>query len=163
IQWIPGASGVWRPHNVGEVLIRGAETELEAELWHRGETRVALGASGTYLDARDRTGEPNVDGRRLVYRPEWSGTGRLLLDLPLLGGIETGWQYVGDTFVTDANTKVLPAHWQGEVRWRRPLSPAVRIDAAVTNVLDARARDFRDYPLPGRSWQLGLTWSGGSR
>ena len=35
---------------------------------------------------------------------------------------------------------------------------ALALDVAVTNVTDASARDFRDFPLPGRSWKVGLTW-----
>jgi outer membrane receptor protein involved in Fe transport len=163
IQWVPGASGVWRPHNVGRVRIAGAESEGHLPLPSIGGVAVELSASATFLDARDRTGEPNVHDRYLVYRPRWSGSVGLLAEHGRWGEIETVWQGAGAVPVTRANTKSLDGAVVGDVHARVPLSGAVRLDCALTNVTDARVRDFRDYPLPGRSWRAGLTWHGGGR
>jgi outer membrane receptor protein involved in Fe transport len=158
IQWTPGAGGIWRPHNVGRVRILGVEAELGAELPSRLGFTPRLSGSATFLDARDRTGQPNVDGKELVYRPRWAGSAALILAHPLLGELETAWRTIDDVWITPSNTRALDGYLLGEVRWRRDVAAALALDLAVTNVTDASARDFRDFPLPGRSWKVGVTW-----
>jgi len=36
------------------------------------------------------------------------------------------------------------------------------MDFALLNVFNRPARDFRDFPLPGRTWELGWTFGGGA-
>jgi outer membrane cobalamin receptor len=158
IQWIPGASGIWRPHNVGRVRISGAEAEGHAEAKLPGGAGVRASGSATLLEAVDRTGEPNVDGKRLPYRPQWSGAAAVVLAHPVTGELEAACRHVGDVYVTRANTKTLPGSFVVDLRWRRDLAQGARVDAGVTNVGDVPARDFRDFPLPGRSWNVALTW-----
>ncbi len=158
IQWVPGASGVWRPHNIGAARIAGVEIDGSVEAPAPGELRIRLGGSATGLHSEDRSGEPNVDGRRLVYRPTWAGA----LGITLARGegheLEASWRFVDDVFVTRANTKSLEGHVFGDIRYRRRMGLGLRIDASVTNVTDVTARDVRDFPLPGRAWKLGITY-----
>ncbi len=158
IQWIPGANGIWRPHNVGAARIAGLEvgTSLQTRL-PRGH-RLRFDASASHLRSRDRTGAPNVDGKELVYRPRWTAAFGAVLLRPGGDELESTWRFVDDVWVTRANTKILPGRIVGDVRWRRPLAGGLRVDVAITNVTGETARDFRDYPLPGRVWQLGLAW-----
>ncbi|MGQ0721443.1 MAG: TonB-dependent receptor plug domain-containing protein [Candidatus Eiseniibacteriota bacterium] len=158
IQWIPGASGIWRPHNVGRVRISGAEAEGHAGAKLPRGAGVRISGSATLLEAVDRTGEPNVDGQRLPYRPQWSGAAAAVLTHPVVGELEAACRHIGDVYVTRANTKTLPGSFVVDVLWRRVLARGARVDAGVTNVGDVFARDFRDFPLPGRSWNLALTW-----
>lgn len=162
IQWVPGASGVWRPHNVGRARIRGVEAGGSATIPLAGAIDARLDLAGAWLDTRDETGEPNVGGKELVYRPRWTGHAGFALEVRGAGTVETSWRFVDDVYVTRANTKTLEGSILGEVRVRRSLTKTFALDAAVTNVLDEPARDFRDYPLPGRSWALGVTIGGGS-
>lgn len=158
IQWMPGAGGIWRPHNVGRVRIAGAETEADARLPAILGIVPRVTGAAAFLDARDRTGRPNVDGKELVYRPRWTGSASLILAHRRLGELEAVWRWVDDVWVTPSNTRTLEGHALGEVRWRRDLASALALDLAVTNVTGAAARDFRDFPLPGRSWKAGVTW-----
>lgn len=157
IQWIPGASGVWRPHNVGSARLTGAEAEASAGVPIPGGRRLDLAASGTYLASEDRSGEPNVDGRDLIYRPRWSGAASARISTFAGGEFEAQGRFVDDVFVTRANTKTLPGYTTWDLRYRHPVTAQVTLDTAVTNLGDRTARDFRDYPLPGRSWKFGLT------
>jgi vitamin B12 transporter len=162
IQWTPGASGIWRPHNVGRARIAGVETEGGLGIALPRAWRVAVTGSATFLETRDRTGEANVDGRALVYRPRWSGAAGLVASRGRTE-LETLWRGVGDVWVTRANTKSLDGYLTGEVRARVGLRRGLALDAAVTNVTNEAARDFRDYPLPGRTWRLGFSLQGGTR
>jgi outer membrane receptor protein involved in Fe transport len=157
IQWTPGAGGIWRPHNIGQAALAGLEAELDGRIPLPAGLGLDVVASGTFLRSEDRTGEPNVDGQDLPYRPRFAGA--LSAILPALGGeFETVWRAVADAYVTRANTKTLPGHIRGDLLWRRPFPGGLRLDAGVTNLTDARARDFRDYPLPGRAIVAGITW-----
>jgi outer membrane receptor protein involved in Fe transport len=82
---------------------------------------------------------------------------------PFGGDVEALARGTADVFVTRANTKRLPGYVVFDVRWRRPLPRGLGVDLAVTNLSGVAARDFRDYPLPGRAFALGLSWEGGRR
>jgi len=157
IQWSPGADGRWRPHNVGRAILKGIEVE--------GRTAVAvaglsgpgeLSASLDLLDARNRTGEPNVDGRRLPYRPGIAG--RLELALPATRRLRliAAWQVVGRSFVTPSNTKSVPGHGLIDLTAERTFTDRLVGSLAVLNLADVEAVDVRDYPLPGREWRIAL-------
>jgi len=155
IQWTPGADGVWRPHNVGRATIAGVEAEggvrVPLPLSLHGE----LTGSATRLASRDDTGAPNVGGKELPYRPRWTGAVGFLARRGR-AEVETLWRWVSDAWITPANTKALPGRVMGDVRARVGLGGGLTLDAAVRNVANVSARDFRDYPLPGRTIALGL-------
>ncbi len=157
IQWVPGASGVWRPHNVGAATLHGVETSAGLALPLGGERRLAVEGGVTWLESLDRSGEANVDGRALVYRPRWTSTLAARVQDPRAGELEAMVRSVDDVFVTRANTKTLPGYVVLDLRYRRDLGPPATVDVALTNVTDENARDFRDFPLPGRTWTVGLT------
>ncbi len=163
IQWAPGAGGVWRPHNVGRARLSGIETELalatDAADWG------ALSFAGTLnrLSTRDESGEPNVDGRELVYRPRWSGSASIVFARSRALEVESFTRIVGDAWVTRANTKPVAGYAITDLRVRTHPLPGVGVDLAITNLLDGAARDFRDYPLPGRGAEIGFTFQGVDR
>jgi outer membrane cobalamin receptor len=163
IQWAPGAGGIWRPHNVGRVRIAGLEGEAAVVLPLPASVQMHLAGSATLLESRDRSGEPNVDGRRLVYRPRWSGAAVAEVRTIRFGTIASSWRFVDDVFVTRANTKVLPGYALGEIHYRKSLGPWLELDLAVDNVTNRSARDFMNYPLPGRTWKMGILVKGQGR
>lgn len=161
IQWLPGPDAVWRPLNLGRALLWGIEADA-SEAWAVSSTaRVRFGASGTWLRSEDRTDEPNVAGKELVYRPNWTGAFSVRLTERVLGEIEAALRATDDSFVTRANTKRLDGFVVVDLRWRRAVGAGLRADALFANAGDVAARDFRDYPLPGRSLAVGLAWTGG--
>ncbi len=161
IQWIPGADGVWRPHNLARARVAGVELESTAAL-ALGRRTLRLAAQGGRLSAVDRSGEPNAHGRTLPYRPAWSAAAVAVLDGAFGGEAEVRVNALADVFVTRANTKRLPGRTTVDLAWRRPIGGGFALDATVENVADVAARDFRDYPLPGRTVTLGLSWKGGA-
>lgn len=158
IQWIPGAGGVWRPHNVGAARISGVEASAGITAGLGGAGRLRVDGSATRLRSEDRSGEANVHGRELVYRPPWVADLSAAWEEPTGGELSGGVRVVDAVFVTRANTKSLPGYAIVDVRYRRPLAGGWSVDAALTNAGDRTARDFRDYPLPGRAFELGLAY-----
>ncbi len=161
IQWIPGADGVWRPHNLARARVAGVELESAAGL-PVGRRTLRIAVQGSRLSAVDRSGEPNADGRTLPYRPAWTAAAAAVLDDVVGGEAEVRVHALADVFVTRANTKRLPGRTTVDLAWRRPIGAGLAVDATVENVADVAARDFRDYPLPGRAVTLGLSWKGGA-
>jgi outer membrane cobalamin receptor len=160
IQWAPGPDGRWRPHNVGKAILRGIELEGRTAvrvLGLAGDADLAL--SLDLLDARNRTGEPNVDGRRLPYRP--AITGRFELAAPLSERLRliAAWQGVGRSFVTPSNTKSVPGHGLIDLTAELVLTGRLLGSVAALNLADIQAADVRDYPLPGREWRAALRWN----
>jgi len=114
--------------------------------------RLAMAA----LDARNESGEPAVDGRRLPYRPALTGMVELGLELPLALEFRARWEATGPSYITAANTKQLPGYALLDLSCERSFSRRVIGSVAVLNANDVAAVDVRDYPLPGREWRLGL-------
>jgi outer membrane cobalamin receptor len=162
IQWSPGAAGIWRPHNIGRALVAGFEGDARGEFPLFGGWMLQGMGSLTHLASRDETGEPNVDGKELPYRPNWMGSASLIVLRPHAGEIEAMWRFIGDAWVTRANTKLLPGYDLFDLRARAQVLPGVSMDFSLLNVFDQPARDFRDFPLPGRTWELGWTFGGGA-
>jgi outer membrane cobalamin receptor len=159
IQWAPGAAGIWRPQNIGRAHLAGFEAEgrVEAPLAH--DTALHLSATLAHLSSRDDSGEPNVDGRELPYRPEWTAAAGAIVAKSTTE-IEAFYRRIADVWVTRANTKRLAGYGLFDLRARAQVLPGVTMDFALLNLFDRPARDFRDFPLPGRTWELGFTFQG---
>ena len=162
IQWSPGAAGIWRPHNIGRAHLAGFEGEVRSEVPLAHGWILQGTGTLTHLASQDATGEPNVDGKELPYRPNWTGAASVIVARPHAGEIEALWRFIGDAWVTRANTKLLPGYDLFDLRARAHVLPGVTMDFALINVFDEPARDFRDFPLPGRTWELGWTFGGGA-
>jgi outer membrane cobalamin receptor len=161
IQWIPGADALWRPHNLGRATLFGVESDASLAWEIERGTSLRVGASGTWMHSEDRTGEPNAHGNELVYRPSGTGAISARLTEERLGEIEATVRATDDVFVTRANTKRLDGYVVADLRWRRSVGAGLRADVSISNLGGAGARDFRDYPLPGRAVSVGLAWEGG--
>ncbi len=158
IQWIPGAAGVWRPHNVTGARITGVETEAAMAVPLGGAApALHLQANYTFLDPRDRSDEPNTGGRVLVYRPRH----RLNLQARLPLGrwsAESQLRTTGPAYITRANTKSLPGYTTIDAVLRRRTGRDATVELRGLNLTNAEYQDIRDYPVPGRQWRLGMEW-----
>lgn len=144
--------------NADSGRILGVEATLKVEL----PLLLSLDGQGTWLDARDQL------ARRLPLRPQWTGwlglQGRS-------GTIVDGWlddvrarldvQYVGASFVDDANlveiderivfgAALVTAHWQERI-W---------VTFEMRDLFDAAGTDLLGFPLPGRRFDVAISWTG---
>lgn len=158
IQWNPGPGGVWRPANVSRATIRGAE--ISAAL--RG-ARDAYGveANASLLSARDRSGEPNTDGRALPGRPRRFAALRAWRAISPRVAVESAWRFVGSVPRTAANTKHLDAYAVGSVAVSAAPHRALAVRGEIENVGAARYEDYYGFPLPGRLYRVSVEWRRG--
>lgn len=153
IQWVPGADGVWRPHNIGEARLVGAELEGTA---HRGGW--TADAAVAFLDATDATDDPVTGGNELVGRARWTLFGQLAWTRgawTLLGGARS----VSRVPVTAANTKYLDGYALAHAGVRWQAAAAWRFDLEARNLFDVRYQDLRGYATPGREILLGFRYA----
>jgi outer membrane cobalamin receptor len=157
IQWTPGPDGRWRPHNVRRAVLRGVELEGSVPLAGRGLAAPArLDLAVTFLDARDRSGDAQTDGRILPYRAQVEGRADLLVPLRPATRVLAGWRGVGRSFVTAANTKSLPGYGLLDLTLEQAIGRGVTASLAVLNAGGVAAVDVRHYPLPGREWRVAV-------
>ncbi len=157
IQWTAGPDGRYRPHNIGLAVVQGLEIEGSTAVSFAGLPRPGeLEAAVTFLDARNRTGDAQVGGRRLPYRALVEG--HVEIAVPVSSGLDlrAAWHGVGKSYVTAANTKSLPGYGLVDLSAEQQLGPRLKASLAVRNVGGVAAVDVRDYPLPGREWRLAL-------
>lgn len=153
--------------NLGSSTVLGAELRAEA---HWGRT-VMLTVDYTFLDTRNRTGEPGTGGKLLPGRARHELSVRLHLARgPVAGFYET--TFLDRVFRDPQNYNAIPARWLHAVgitlgplaRWPLTLGVEVRnlFDLRVVDLpLGGSANagrttpyplvDFFDYPLPGRA------------
>jgi outer membrane cobalamin receptor len=142
IIWIPDASFIWSPQNVGAASIRGASVELDgplASVWR-------LRASATWMAASDA-----ATGLDLPDRPRLTGALVLTTSLPREGTLSVSAVVVGQRFADAANTVVLPAYATAGLTAELPLAQGIVLRASVRNLFDARYESVWGYPAPGRT------------
>ena len=150
-----------RAENLSASRITGREFSLRLA-WRRW----SLALADTRLDARDRGGDPNYDGKELPFRTPrsrflrlsrgWKG---LALDLELDHRSATHY----DRYNDPDHRQPAATLYSASLSWRLPRSLRLsntRLTIEGRNLGDAHVGDRLGYPLPGRHWTLGLEWAG---
>jgi vitamin B12 transporter len=147
--------------NIGEVKSEGVEFELTRSLGNGGKGFINY----TYqkvIDQKDVTAA-NI-GKTIPYTPVEKYTVGLVN-----GAVSLLVKHVGERYADAANTLKLSGYTVVDLKLTREVSEAVKIELAADNLLDEKYSEIvgydpttaaaRGYPMPGRSYTLGLTWS----
>lgn len=160
---VPYNMFIFRCINVGKVRVRGIDATLTAQqrLTH-GHT-LLLAVNYSYQQALNRT---NADspyyGLQLAYTPEHQGAASLSWENPW-ADVVLHVHAMGDRWTSNehyANTSVAGyAEWgvtaQRRFAWRRQML-TLRLD--VKNLFDRQYEIVGHYPMPGRSYQMTLSY-----
>lgn len=150
IQWVPGADGVWRPHNLARASIHGLELEGRGNFGP-----LYANTAYTWLRARDAGDSPVTRDKQLVGRAEHQWTSELQL-------FEGAWQFLvgmratGRAPLTAANTKWHDGYMLFHSRVSREVAPWLRVDVEMQNIGDTDHEDIRGYETLGRELLLSL-------
>jgi vitamin B12 transporter len=171
IQWV-SAGSVARPQNIAGARVRGLETAASIA---DGEGMAELVINYTLLDAVDRSGAPDRDGRALPGRPRHDLYTRASFGraFPVRGvAVEPRLAYtvelVARTYLDPHERYVLPPRLLQGIGVELHIAQRVHAGFEVRNLLDVRTAmvtlpiasdrptavpvaDFIGYPLPGRS------------
>ncbi len=153
IVWFPGNFG-WSPANVGRETLRGVEARAAVEQgrWHADAwithydamltsnglriptPYVAPTAAGIRAQRVHRVATLSANARYVGRRPYTAGPRNPFFELP-------------DVWLVD-----------GAVSHHRSVHRTdVLVTLALDNATDARWQSVRGFPMPGRSWSLGIT------
>lgn len=148
IDWAPGPDFVWRPYNVSNAEIQGAELSLVAELvgWHWD-----LGY--TYVEPRDA-----ATGKLLIKRSR----NNLSLNADRdFGDLSLGFSFkTQDSRFTNAgNTQSIGGYATAAVRVAYQLSTNLEANLKLENLFDRDYRLNRGYNQDGFNWRAGITYS----
>ncbi len=124
---------------------------IEATLALKPVDALNVTASYSYIDARDRSGRPAFDGKRLPRRAEHAVS--LSADYDWSFGLSTGatLTMVGDSFDDPANNVPLDGYALAGVRASFPVSRNFEIYGRVDNLFDADYTTASDYGVYGRA------------
>lgn len=139
----------WRFANIAASRQKGVEVSLE----RRKQSRLVR-LAGTYLEAEDG------EGRRLLRRPQWSGS-FTLGETWTWGTGEVSLVYVGRRPdldpVTFARVKQ-GGFFTANLAAQLPLSALFSVTVRVENLADRTYQEVRGYPAPGRRVFVGLVF-----
>ncbi len=132
---------------------------VEATLALRPVDALNVTASYSYIDARDRSGRPGFDGKRLPRRAEQAIS--LSADYDWSFGLSTGatLTLVGDSFDDAANLVPLDGYALAGVRASFPVGGHVEIYGRVDNLFDADYATASGYGVYGRAAYGGVRLS----
>lgn len=154
---------VWKMMNLGEVNITGVDVALAATVVLSEEIRLQISGGYTYQKAIDVTNPKDKNYKdQIPYTPKHSGNGALSLEMP--------WVNVTYTVMGTGERYSLPQNIRAnriggyaehsasafrEFAWK---SCRLRIQAELINFTDKQYDVIQYYPMPGRSYRLGMTW-----
>lgn len=157
IRWTPGKGGKWSPINITEINSSGIELETKVNISVFDTPDIlSFGANYTFISAKDKL------KRQLTNQPKHAfgynfqiGTGRLWV---LAQGL-----YNSRRYYTVQNTKWLDPFVKHDVKIgteRRIYGSAkTSLIFEIRNIFDTRYQILADYPLPGREWNVKISFS----
>jgi len=151
IQWAPGAGGKWSPMNISRATLQGTETGVGFTIPH-----ASFSVNYTFLSAKDE------NGRNIFYRPAHRVNGRAELRAGMVSFFMEP-QFVSSRYIDLIERNMLPAYVTiglgSAVVWKE-----FEFRARTKQVFDTALHPFISYqevygyPIPGWSWELGVTW-----
>jgi outer membrane receptor protein involved in Fe transport len=152
ILWFPDYQFVWSPNNY-DVRRSGFEITGTARLPNR-----AVEVNGSISHVAVTYVGPVLDGQ-VAYRPRFSASASLRASLASVG-VFAQYRHTGARRPVPASElNTLPAFGVVDLQLSRAIAVGrwtTEIAAAVENLLDGEAAMLVDYPLPGRTWRLGV-------
>jgi len=152
---------VWRMANFGKVRIYGVDATvgIETPLFFRW-LNMELTATYTYQKATDELDTSPTFGSQLPYTPQHSGSGSVLIRSPW---VNVGYSFLfqGKRWASSQNIRDYEMRPYTEQTltfshdfcfrsWRMALK------GTIHNLTDKQYEVIRYYPMPGRSWTIGL-------
>ena len=155
ILWQPSGQ-IWQPENVSKSQNEGLE--LSAALKFLEEV-ASISGNYTFLEAKNRSDMPALNGKYLIYRPRHTANFTLNLAWKNVG---LGFEYhiVGKRYINTANTISLEAYQDADInlKWQQGFNGwQTEISVQVKNVFDQSYQIVVFQPMPGRELRLGLT------
>lgn len=156
---------VWRMANYGEVEIHGVDATLSASFPIVSGCEVDVTGAYTFQQALDLT-NPSAKNYKdqLPYTPRHSGNASVLLKTPWLhvgyNVMAVGKRYFMDQNIPSNEIDGYVEHGLTASRsFQLGKATTLRLQADVVNLTDRQYEVIKYYPMPGRSWRVGMNLS----
>ncbi|MBU1651536.1 TonB-dependent receptor [bacterium] len=155
IYWRLDFDNRWKPLNISSAWIYGLDYKLRVKSpWKNYSSNLTL--SHQWLNAVNTSGEPNTDGKSLIYRPENSTTLAVNQNLHYCR-LDLAARWVDERFTTEANTKSLSPYtlWDVGVTKTFSIKPGegrILLGVRVTNLFDTDYRIVQNAPTSLREF-----------
>lgn len=157
IIWKLGSFEVFRPFN-NDAEITGQTYSLNYQL---PKNNFSFFISYTHLEPLDKNNNKTTHNKIIPYRPQHSVKSKINFGYKNFSGI-VNFRFVGNRFVTVANTVVLPYYYVLDIALLQELDIArvkTILKLSVNNITNELYEVIRGYPIPGREFRLGITLS----
>ncbi len=164
IQWVPEANGVYRPHNVKEVEVKGIDVSAEASL-SSGKFSVSGKVAYQFVQSitlQAHDSDISAVGNQLIYTPEHTGSSTL--------GLTYGtWrasfclQYAGERFTEASNSPIYALAPYSLLdlslgkSWKHK-GHSFDFSFMARNVLDKNYQMYSGRAMPGRNFNFKITY-----
>ena len=155
----------WSMQNIGLVNIKGADLAVQADFGKQGSLQTSVHLSYSYQDARDFSNPASVLYKtQLPYTPKHSGSVNLGFSWK---AYTIGYNVLLSSYryrAGEPNNSNLVKEWATQdlsVRYALPRNKnfKVQILAELNNIFDQQYEIIRYYPMPGRNFRVGISFS----
>ncbi len=154
----------WSMMNLGKVYINGIDVALKAG-WDFGHKwYLSCEAAYTYQQALDKT-DPDAKtyDNQIAYTPFNSGSGNISLEMPWLK-LSYNVLMCGQRYALNHNTRanLLEGYTEHSLlasRCFKIKSNKLKVNFEIINLLNTQYEVVRNFPMPGRSFRAGASWT----
>jgi vitamin B12 transporter len=152
---------IWSMVNLGKVEINGIDLSLSATQLLGNGYRLSAAFNHTYQQALDVTDATAKEYKnQIAYAPRVFGSARLSLEMPW-AKVACSMLYSGHRYVTGQNLEVnnLSGYKDYSVSAERDIHLrriTLNLRVEVLNLLNENYEIVRNFPMPGRSYRVGL-------
>ena len=152
---------IWSMMNLGKVDIKGLDLTLEAVQSINKDYKLSINLNRSYQRALDVTDQTSKEYRnQIAYVPRISGSCRLALGTPWVK-LAYAMLYSGHRYVTGQNLAEndLPGYTDHSFSAERGFEVCrlnLVLRAEALNLVDENYEVVRNFPMPGRSFRLGI-------
>ena len=153
---------IWKMMNMGEVEIKGADLNISTEIPLSEKINMMLASNYTYQYAIDLTNKEAKNYRdQIPYTPRHTGNGSATIETPWIN-VSYILVAVGERYALPENIKAnrVDAYLEQSISLNRTFkfgNVSMRLQAELLNLANEQYDVIQYYPMPGRSWRIGVT------
>lgn len=161
---IPYNLFVWETINLGRVDIRGLDLTLALSAPLTSRHKLYLAGSYTLQDVADHSIKGSLSyGKQIAYTPRHTASGSITWENPWVNAV-VHTTYASERYATIEHLPQtrLAAYNEWGFSLYRALTVnrhQLRLNVDLLNVFNRRYEIIRRYPMPGRAYQLKVSWN----
>ena len=154
----------WAMINLGKVIITGMDFTTEGSIDLPGSTRLLVAGNYTFQSALDKTDAAgSTYNHQIAYTPRHSGSGRAVLNLPLLDVTYTllwsGKRYSNGYNSEEFSMSGYTDHGLSVSKSLFSRFGVIDLQLELLNLLGKNYEIVRNYPMPGRSFRINASFN----